>query len=158
MGITIAIQRKMRIYLDFDGTVVEHTYPLIGKYNTGCMEVVKKLQEAGHEIILNTMRVEFNNGTLEKAIDWFTTANVFLLDKSVNPIETFEVKLWGHTKEKISPLNWDWQLHNITNCVYIDDICPGIPKKRAIESNGWIVDWAMLDNEFQENGVYKDLR
>lgn len=148
----------MRIYLDFDGTVVEHTYPLIGKYNVGCMEVLTKLQEAGHGIVLNTMRVEFNNGTLEKAIEWFTTYHIFLLDKSENQKETFEVKLNGYTKTKCSPTNWDWQLHNETNCIYIDDICPGIPIKRAIASDGWMVDWVMLDIEFQENGIYNDLR
>ena len=57
----------MNIYLDFDGTVVEHDYPEIGKLNPGALEVIKKLQDAGHTIILNTMRVEFNDGTLEEA-------------------------------------------------------------------------------------------
>lgn len=149
-----SIQRTMKIYLDFDGTVVEHTYPQIGRYNAGCLEVLKKLQEAGHEIILNTMRVEFNNGTLEKAIDWFSTAHTFLLDKSETPKATFDVKLEGHTQTKLSPSNWDWQLHNETSCIYIDDICQGIPLKRAIESNGLMVDWVRLDIEFQENGIY----
>lgn len=36
----------------------------------------------------------------------------------------------------------------------MDDICSGIPVKRAIVSNGWMVDWAKLDIEFQENGGF----
>ena len=47
----------MNIFLDFDGTVVEHKYPAIGKYNQGAFDVVKKLIDAGHNIILNTYRV-----------------------------------------------------------------------------------------------------
>ena len=51
----------MQIFLDFDGTVVEHYYPLIGAYNPGCKEVISKLQQAGHEVILNTYRVEIDD-------------------------------------------------------------------------------------------------
>lgn len=98
------------------------------------------------------MRVEFNNGTFVKVIDWFTTTHVLLLDKSKNPKGTCDVKFNGYTKTKLSPPNWDW--HNETNCIYMDDICSGIPVKRAIVSNGWMVDWAKLDIEFQENGGF----
>ena len=38
----------MQIFLDFDGRVVEHYYPLIGAYNPGCKEVISKLQKAVH--------------------------------------------------------------------------------------------------------------
>ena len=46
--------KPYKIYLDFDGTCVEHRYPEIGKYNFGAIEVIEKLQQAGHNIILNT--------------------------------------------------------------------------------------------------------
>jgi len=59
----------MNIYLDFDGTVVEHDYPCIGRLNPNALEVIKRLQDAGHNIILNTMRVEFKDGTMKEALD-----------------------------------------------------------------------------------------
>jgi hypothetical protein len=58
----------MEIYLDFDGTVVEHQYPKMGRCNFGCFEVIKKLQNAGHVIILNTYRADCEDGTLEEAL------------------------------------------------------------------------------------------
>lgn len=58
----------MEIYLDFDGTVVEHQYPFIGQYNEGCIEIIDKLNEAGHEIVINTMRVEFDHKLLMEAL------------------------------------------------------------------------------------------
>ena len=50
----------MQIFLVFDGKVVEH-YPLIGAYNPCCKEVISKLQQAGHDEILNTYRVEIDD-------------------------------------------------------------------------------------------------
>ncbi|MEN9968378.1 MAG: hypothetical protein RIR94_552, partial [Bacteroidota bacterium] len=44
----------MTIYLDFDGTVVEHAYPQIGAPNPHALRVIGKLQAAGHQFILNT--------------------------------------------------------------------------------------------------------
>jgi len=70
----------MKIYLDFDGTVVEHEYPEIGKYNKGAFKVIKKLQDAGHEIILNTYRADCNDGTLEAAKAYLDQAT------SIDPI------------------------------------------------------------------------
>jgi hypothetical protein len=60
----------MYIILDFDGTVVEHKYPKIGRANPGAIGTILKLQKAGHRIILNTYRADCENGTLNHAIDY----------------------------------------------------------------------------------------
>ena len=39
----------MQIFLDFEGTVVEHFYPLIGAYNLGAKKVIARLQITGQE-------------------------------------------------------------------------------------------------------------
>jgi hypothetical protein len=44
------------ISLDFDGTVVEHCYPEIGKPLFGAMETLRELANLGHRLILNTCR------------------------------------------------------------------------------------------------------
>ena len=46
----------MVIAVDFDGTIVEHKYPAIGKELPGAIATLKLLQEDGHKIILWTVR------------------------------------------------------------------------------------------------------
>lgn len=46
----------MIIAVDFDGTIVEHRYPAIGKELPFATETLKKLAEEGHRLILWTVR------------------------------------------------------------------------------------------------------
>lgn len=46
----------MTIAVDFDGTIVEHRYPNIGKERPFAFDVLKKLQKEGHKLILWTAR------------------------------------------------------------------------------------------------------
>ena len=46
----------MTIAVDFDGTIVEHEYPKIGKPIPFALEVLKKLKNDGHILILWTVR------------------------------------------------------------------------------------------------------
>ena len=55
----------MVIAVDFDGTIVKHKYPAIGKEIPFAIECLRLLQQKGHKIILWTYRA----GTeLDKAI------------------------------------------------------------------------------------------
>ena len=45
----------MFIAIDFDGTCVTHDYPEVGK-DIGAVPVLKRLIDAGHKLILHTMR------------------------------------------------------------------------------------------------------
>ena len=130
----------MKIYLDFDGTIVLEEYPIIGRYNEGSLETVKKLQDAGHEIILNTRRADFNNNTLEDAIEYLNASDK--IDK-ITKIQDF----------KIEPDYWDWDIHKRENEIFIDDITPGIPLLPGTKYNNK-VDWKRIDEEFKENGLY----
>ncbi|MDR1683166.1 MAG: hypothetical protein LBS25_07250 [Candidatus Symbiothrix sp.] len=58
----------MTIAVDFDGTIVEHAYPKIGKPIPFALEVLKRLQrEDHHKLILWTMR---EGKLLQEAIDY----------------------------------------------------------------------------------------
>jgi hydroxymethylpyrimidine pyrophosphatase-like HAD family hydrolase len=57
----------MKIAVDFDGTIVEHKYPKIGRPLPFAIEVLKALQKKGHQIILWTYRSDFE---LEEAITY----------------------------------------------------------------------------------------
>ena len=46
----------MIIAVDFDGTIVEHRYPKIGKEKPFAIETLKKLSAEGHRLILWTVR------------------------------------------------------------------------------------------------------
>lgn len=55
----------MTIAVDFDGTIVEHKYPAIGKEKAFAIETLLELKEQGHKIILWTSR---EGKMLEEAI------------------------------------------------------------------------------------------
>lgn len=57
----------MIIAVDFDGTIVEHKYPEIGKELPFAIETLKKLQEEQHRIILWSVR---EGKLLQDAIDF----------------------------------------------------------------------------------------
>jgi len=57
----------MIIAIDFDGTIVEHRYPAIGKERTFAFETLKSLQRQGHLLILWTYR---SGAELEAAVDY----------------------------------------------------------------------------------------
>jgi hypothetical protein len=46
----------LKIAIDFDGTIVEHKYPEIGKEIMFAFQTLRALQEQGHQLILWTYR------------------------------------------------------------------------------------------------------
>ena len=57
----------MIIAVDFDGTIVKHKYPAIGKEIPFAIETLKLFQGKGHKVILWTYR---SGKELEKAIEF----------------------------------------------------------------------------------------
>ncbi len=57
----------MTIALDFDGTLVEHRYPAIGKELPFATETVRQLIKDGHRIILWSVR---EGQLLDDAVQW----------------------------------------------------------------------------------------
>ncbi len=58
----------MKIAIDFDGTIVEHAYPLIGKEIPFAIDTLKRLQQELHcRLILWTVR---EGDLLEQAVDF----------------------------------------------------------------------------------------
>ncbi len=101
----------LKIAIDFDGTIVDHEYPAIGKPIPQAFEVIKELRKKGHYLILWTYRngkeldeaVRFckkngldfqaiNHSTKEEAVEWKfiydkisrkPDADVFIDDRNV---------------------------------------------------------------------------
>lgn len=57
----------MTIAVDFDGTIVEHRYPEIGKERPFAIQTLKQLIEDGHKLILWTVR---EGQLLDEAVEW----------------------------------------------------------------------------------------
>lgn len=57
----------MVIAVDFDGTIVEHDYPRIGRPMPFAIETLKQLQKDGHTLLLWTVR---DGDLLQEAIDY----------------------------------------------------------------------------------------
>ncbi len=59
--------RGLTIAVDFDGTIVEHKYPSIGKEKPFAVDTLKALAEDGHRLILWTSR---DGNLLEDAVEF----------------------------------------------------------------------------------------
>lgn len=57
----------MIIAVDFDGTIVEHKYPEIGRELPFAIETLKKLQQERHRLILWSVR---EGKLLQEAVDF----------------------------------------------------------------------------------------
>lgn len=85
--------RKL-IAIDVDGTVCLHDFPFMGKEVPHAIEVLKKLQSAGHDFILYTMRVDQQ---LTEAEDWLRKRGIFVSYLNCNPeLETGSRKCYAH--------------------------------------------------------------
>ena len=132
----------MRIYLDFDGTVVEHNFPAVGEENPNAVKVISMLQRAGHDLILNTYRADIDLTYVQEAIS-FLNSNPNLS----KPIDVFLPK-------KLDPNPFDLENAKICNQLYIDDIAEGIPLRRNIKLEyGMMVDWIELEKLFQAENI-----
>ena len=85
----------MIIAVDFDGTIVDDEYPKIGKLRKNAIDVLKKLQEEGHYIILWTCR---DGSELEEAV-LFLKENGFVPDK-INDHSDRMIELYPNSKSK----------------------------------------------------------
>lgn len=97
----------MNIAIDFDGTIVEHEYPLIGRLVPGAIEGIKAIQAAGHTVMLWTMR---SGGKLDEAVAFCREHGVEFDYVNVNP----------------SQCEWT-QSPKLFAVVYIDDAALGCP-------------------------------
>ena len=82
----------MTIAVDFDGTIVEHQYPAIGKERPFATATLRKLIEDGHKLILWSVR---EGELLDEAIQWCAERGVTFY--AVN--QNFDEDQQGETTE-----------------------------------------------------------
>ncbi|HPR32087.1 MAG TPA: hydrolase [Prolixibacteraceae bacterium] len=78
----------MKIAVDFDGTIVEHQYPKIGKVRPFAFQTLKMLQEKGHLLVLWTYR---SGPLLDEAVEFCRQNGIeFYAVNSDYPEQVFE--------------------------------------------------------------------
>ena len=79
------------IAVDFDGTIVEHAFPKIGKEMLFALSTLKALQKKGHKLILWTFR---DGELLEEAVEYCRQGGVefYSVNKSY-PEEMYDLSI-----------------------------------------------------------------
>lgn len=134
----------MDIVLDFDGTVVTHDFPFVGK-DIGAVPVLRRLVERGHRLILFTMRsngepvlgdVETDGQYLDHAVGWFEDYGIPLYGVQTNPTQaswTTSPKAYGQ--------------------LIIDDAALGAPLTWSIRSDRPFVDWVKVEKILERKHI-----
>ena len=84
-------EKSKTIAVDFDGTIVEHAYPRIGKEMLFAFDTLKALQRKGHKLILWTFR---EGDTLIEAVEYCKQNGMefYAVNKSF-PEEEFDLSI-----------------------------------------------------------------
>jgi len=138
------------INLDFDGTVVTHEFPKIGK-DIGAVSTLKELIDNGHRIILFTMRSDIENPTsqnynippkggnyLTDSENWFKENNIPLYGINTNPDQ----------------LSWTTSPKSYAD-IMIDDSAIGCPLvyDKTISDRPF-VDWKQIRKLLMDRGLF----
>lgn len=119
--------------IDFDGTIVGHAYPEIGREAPNCFRVLKALQNQGYRLILYTMR---SGNELQEAIDYCASKDLFFWGINENP----EQENWT-TSPKV------YATH------YIDDAAIGCPTIFDTATNRPMVNWREVEAILKRRGL-----
>lgn len=114
----------MIVAVDFDGTIVTHEYPKIGKPVPFALETLKLLQERGDKIMLWTMR---SDEFLDQAVS-------YLLENGIHP--------WG-VNENPEQMSWTESNKQYAH-KYIDDAALGCPVLQSASGGRPYVDWTRI--------------
>lgn len=113
------------ISVDFDGTIVEHEYPDVGREVPGAIFWLKKFQEAGAKLILSTMR---SDEALAEAVEFCRKNGIELYGVNNNP----EQKSWTSSPK-------------IYSHIHIDDTNACCPLRESAKMGGRsYVDWDVV--------------
>lgn len=124
----------MIIGVDFDGTVVEHAYPQVGGHLPGAIKVLLDLVEAGHRLVLFTMR---HGKELRDAVNYLEGHGVHLYGVNVNPTQ----HEWTTSPKAYADL-------------YIDDAALGAPLRKNVPKGCRPeIDWLKVRLMLEKKGI-----
>lgn len=139
----------MIIYLDFDGTVVEHEYPTIGLPVPNAMEVILKLQSKGHEIILNTYRANMGGSALILALEYVNNHCEIVLKPIIATNEKIYPTMFMDDRDKIII----YKKPSGSEYIFIDDSQAHIPLIDSVFARGKMVSWKHVELKLIDAGI-----
>lgn len=140
------------INCDFDGTVVTHDFPRVGK-DIGAARVLKRLTDNGHQLILFTMRND-SDDVLNEHFE-IVTKGVTYLTEAVNWFKENDIPLYGIQTNPTQHL-WTSSPKSYAQ-IMIDDSALGCPLKFDEKlSNRPFVDWLRVEEMLLEIKLIKE--
>lgn len=121
------------IAVDFDGTIVMHKYPDIGREVPDAVRVLKRLKEAEYLLILWTMR---SGDKLQEAVDYCASKGISFWGINRNPLQSS----WTDSPKAYAPL-------------YIDDAAVGCPTLYDNGTQRAYVNWREIEAILTRIGV-----
>lgn len=121
------------IAVDFDGTIVAHAYPAIGREVPNAIRVLKKLQEQGTQLILWTMR---SGDKLAEAVAFCEEKGITFWGINENPAQSE----WTDSPKAYAP-------------IYIDDAACGCPTLWDEGTQRPMVNWRDIEAILIRKGV-----
>jgi hypothetical protein len=126
---------KQRICcIDFDGTIVEHQFPKVGKLVPHCTEVIQKLIDQGWQVVIWTMRSDKFLDDAKVLLNGLFPGNDFMYNKSALQNWTTSPKVYGE--------------------FYVDDAAIGCPLIE-VENERPYVDWKQVEQHLLAKGFLK---
>lgn len=122
------------IAIDFDGTIVSHMYPNIGVEVPNAFNVMKKLIEKEHKLMLWTMR---DGRELDEAVAFCERRGVSFWGVNCNPSQAS----WSNSTKQFAHL-------------YIDDAALGCPVMFDQETKRNIVNWKEVEEFLTRMGYF----
>ena len=124
------------IAVDFDGTVVTHEYPAVGREVPYAVEVLKRFNEEDVDIIVWTMR-----------------CGKYLDDDAAAWFKEREIKIWSYNS---NPQQTSWtQSPKCYAEAYIDDSAIGCPLVYPKDGARPYVDWIKVESLLEEAGFLR---
>ena len=142
------------IAVDFDGTVVTHDFPNVGK-DIGAVPVLRDLVKAGHKIILFTMR-SHGNPVIQKGYGQDHKGSVLdtdVLDDALNWFKANDIPLFGINE---NPTQKSWtNSPKVYAHVIIDDTACGAPVFYD-QNNRPYIDWKRVRDWLVNEGYLEN--
>jgi predicted mannosyl-3-phosphoglycerate phosphatase (HAD superfamily) len=146
--------QPVTIFVDFDGTIVEHQYPKIGPVAPHAIRVLRRLQDANHLLVLNTYRADARNGTLDKAVSFL--ADTWRTGKT--DLKSFHAIMASKAQPASFFLHGKLQIHNdrtVGGVIYLDDQAIGMPTIFASSNKNKVVDWLEVEKILEEYHLFE---
>ena len=126
-------RKYLSIALDFDGTLATHEWPSIGIELENMVNVLKRVQEKGHKLVLNTMR---SGKELDESVEWCKDRGIELYGVNFNP----DQESWTTSPKVFANL-------------YIDDAALGVKLDYYTDGTRPSVNWFWVEEMLERNGI-----